>query len=353
MQSFALQTNRVFVVMGNVKTDQMLYQTRFGKTTLFACISYKRVDPRYTVYLIEIRKRLAYITLSLFFAWVCAYTERVALLYSITFSLQKSLPQTNGQGEQIVEPFKPVDFPSSLSGINVEQMQQDGAVRLIFTDVQEAFYTLLSVSLFWCVWACLPVLVYHTLCFFQPGFYAGQSRRVCASVLKRVLWGYLVLWLVDLFLIPRLLLFFYSFQIERSSLRLHAETKVVSYVSLYVFVYGSTVALLLLTGLWSSYRRQQILGRLNMPESCKTFTRGKQLCGFESYLKNRCNPLKDRYREQRGKVWWGCLLVAALISPPDVSSQFACALLLIVWSEIGIWLAYTSSCRVSAQTTFS
>ena len=329
------------------------------KATSSAFVSYKSVDPRYTVYLGEVRKRFAYVVLSLFFALVCAYIERVALMYSITFSLQKSFPPT-GQGGKIAEPFKndhvTEPFSFSFSAIN-----QDGAVRLIFTDVGEAFYTLLSVSLFWCVWASFPVLVYHILCFLQPGFYAGQSRRVCVFVYKRVLWGYLVLLLVDLFLIPRLLSFFYSFQIERDSLCLHAETKVVSYVSLYVWIYGSTVVLLLFTGLWGSYRRRQILDWLSMPDlprnefaaSPEVKLTGKQSCGVESYLTKRHNSLGDRYREQRGKVWWGCLLVAALISPPDISSQFACALLLIIWSEVGIWLAYTSSCRLLAQTAIT
>ena len=380
-------------MMGSMKTDQI-------KVISFAYISSKGVDPRYTVYVAEIRKRLTYITLSLLFALLCAYTQRVALMYSITLSLQKSLPQTS-QGVQITEFFKEdrhnnnVTQPLSPSvcsqpeGAHIwkrfsdesllladkggesksysfqeindlfdfSAINQDGAVRLIFTDVEEAFYTLLSVSLFWCVWACFPVLVYHTLCFFQPGFYAGQSQRVCAFVLKRLVWGYLALWLVDLFLIPRLLLFFYSFQIERSSLCLHAETKVVSYVSLYVFVCGSTVALLLLTGLWGSYRRRQILDWLSVSSHSKENSTVSQEIESTSahthfwvkgYLTKKLNPLGNQYREQRGKIWWGCLLIAALISPPDISSQIACALLLIVWSEVGIWLAYISSCRVSA-----
>ena len=378
-------------MMGNMKTDQI-------KATSFACISPKSVDPRYTVYVAEIRKRLTYVILSLLFALLCAYTQRVALMYSITLSLQKSLPQIS-QGGQIAELFKGnrhsdnVTQPLSSSvcpeseGVHIwkrflddtlllvekdkdsksfsfrdvddlfssSAINQEGAVRLIFTDVEEAFYTLLSVSLFWCVWACFPVLMYHTLCFFQPGFYAGQSRRVCVFVLKRVVWGYLVLWLVDLFLIPRLLLFFYSFQIERSSLCLHAETKVVSYVSLYVFVYSSTIALLLLTGLWGFYRRRQILDWLSVSSHSRDNSAVSQeiestsaQVRFKGYLAKKLDPLGNQYREQRGKIWWGCLLVAALISPPDISSQFACALLLILWSEIGIWLAYTSSCRVSA-----
>ena len=378
------------------------------KVTSFVSTSYEHVNPRYVVYLAEIRKRFAYVILSLFFAWLCAYIQRVSLMYSITLSLQKSLPQQGG-GKQVAElskkdhysnnvieslphsihnhavrtsesegvyfwkrfedtslllpdksgggklsSFQEVDdlFSSSFSEIS-----QDGAVRLIFTDVEEAFYTLLSVSLFWCVWACFPVLVYHTLCFFQPGFHAGQSQRVCASVLKRIFWGYLVLWLVDLFLIPRLLSFFYSFQIERSSLCLYAETKVLSYVSLYVFVYSSTVVLLLLTGLWGSYRRRQILDWVRTPHlststaSQETESTSTQL-PLKGFFIKRFHLLGAQFRDQRGKIWWGCLLVASFLSPPDISSQFACALLLILWSEVGIWLAYTSSCRFSARRVF-
>ena len=353
-------------------------------------------DSRYTVYLAEIRKRLVYFALSLFFAWVCAYTQRVALMYSVTFSLQQAFPEkskiqqidntfesyncNHAAAERITsqkvlyEAFdaKTLSLYDSSPSCTINEISTlcfdnqsetvHGGVRLIFTDVGEAFYTLLSISLFWCFWACFPVLVYHILCFFQPGFYIGQSKRVCAFVCQRLAFGYLVLWLVDLFLIPRLLSFFYSFSIERSSLSLHAETKVVSYVSLYLFVYGITVTLLLLTTLWGFYRRRQILDWL---DKFKYSTDSAPGCLSRNQKSNRYQDivlvtrsknsdtdkqfLSSKYRSQRGKVWWGCLLVAAFVSPPDISSQLVCALLLILWSEVGIWLAYTSSCRFWGQ----
>lgn len=376
-------------MIGNIRTHQT-------KVTSRSFIHTKHIDPRYKVYVGEIRKRLTYAGFSLFFAWMCAYTQRVALMYSITFSLQhlqqplsEETDLFTGYTQSPSHPaftspmaantlltrqtsFRPeelrgenlyygegVEEPLWLSSIN-----EHGAVRLIFTDIEEAFYTLLSVSLFWCFWACLPLLVYHTLCFFQPGFYTAQSKRICVSVLKRITWGYLVLWLVDFLLIPRLLSFFYSFEIGRSSLCLHAETKVTSYISLYVFVYSSTVSLLLVTGLWGGYRRRQILHWLNsctdvamldakqgvMTESWSVnsyYVGGKDVhCGTNGKEQGFLNV---QYRNQRGKIWWSCLLFAAMVSPPEISSQLACAFFLIIWSEISIWLAYVSSCRVFYQ----
>ena len=358
------------------------------------------------VYLAEIRKRLVYVGLSFLSAWLCAYTQRVPLMYYITLSLQQVAPSHTGKVgflhtlgmhnpelkgrekscsaflENIVD--KPLDqslsnFPEIGSQASSNSsLGGDGVVRLIFTDVQEAFYTLLSVSLFWCILACIPVLVYHILCFLQPGFYAWQSVRAWFSVCTRLVLVYVILKLVDLIVIPQLLLFFYSFQIKHSSLCLDAETKVVSYVYLYVLVYCITVILLLFTGVWSFYRQRKILhllsvARLSMKvvsddasrpntalsnrqlnisvkgHPCKEY---KNKLFAKSALKLAQGSWGGKYKYQRSKTWWGCLLLAALISPPEVSSQLVCAFLLIVWSEIGIWLAYTWSCRLYTRTFF-
>ena len=48
------------------------------------------LDLRYMVYVAEIKKRLSYVGLSLLSAFLCAYTERVPLMYSMTLSLQKA-----------------------------------------------------------------------------------------------------------------------------------------------------------------------------------------------------------------------------------------------------------------------
>ena len=356
------------------------------KVPLLKPVSIRSFDSRYTVYLSEIQKRFTYTGISFLLAFFLAYTQRVSLMYSMTLSLQRALPggaNVNTARKEVMqsealqntflsffESIKEVDraFLSKCYQKVVDAVQNvtqnplhaqeetietlfasgeerlssppllafsedaaisgDCAVRFIFTDVEEAFYTLLSVSLFWCLFVCFPVLLYHTLCFFQPGFYAWQSRRVWFSVLRRVILVYGVLQLMHLFIIPGLLSFFYSFQIERASLYLHAETKIVSYVSMYVFVYCIAVAFLVVTGIWSSYKQRRILR-----------------CLHATRLPLEKGLVKDKYRDYRGKVWWGCLLGASLASPPEISIQLGCTSLLILLSEISIWVAYVLSCR--------
>ncbi|RYE27707.1 MAG: hypothetical protein EOP45_00230 [Sphingobacteriaceae bacterium] len=349
---------------------------------------------RYTVYIAEARKRLIYVGLSFILAILCAYTERVALMYYTTVSLQQVLPKKND-----IENVKIKDLTDNLNNDQVEYstlglsdaykkawnhifqnqktsevgqegcrhdlqdmlyqqenssisfpeflpVYQEGGVRLIFTDVEEAFYTLLYVCVFWCVLACLPVLIYQVWCFLQPGIHAWKSERVRFFLLKKVFFVYLLLWLVDQLLLPRLLSFFYSFEIERASLSLHAETKILSYVSLYVFVNLFTLMLCFCTVIWRFYRQKDILYSLRAFSSFKDnlllYNRSN------NYLTERAK-LGFRYRDQRSRLWWACLLVSSLISPPEVSSQLSCALLLILLNEVSVCLAYLSSCRLSHQ----
>lgn len=359
--------------------------------------STKPFNLRYTIYLAEIQKRFLYIVLCVSLALLSAYAERVSLMYLMTCSLQKNLfgEKSALKGWEFFEtikhnalwalkeleislPFYPgwqvpaqqelslSVYPHStcVSSGGAEEVAEHGygSVRLIFTDVEEAFYTLVSVSIFWCFLASFPVLVYHTLCFFQPGFYAWQSKRVWFSVSWRVCFMYWVLHLVHLFVIPRLLSFFYSFEIARSSLCLHAETKVVSYVSLYVFVYCITVGLLSFAGIWGVYKQRQILRWLhvvcpvtehNLCEDTAFQNTRASLVRSESALKQlyrSADPqfasATHRHKDQRGKVWWGCLLLSAFLSPPEISSQLACSFFLILLSEISVWLAYASSLRL-------
>ena len=318
-------------------------------------------DLRYTVYIAEVKKRFLYTGLSFLLAAFCAYTQRVSLMYSMTLSLQKAL---SGESEILNSPAV-ADKLSSLSSGSVEDigvvqgLALQAPVRLIFTDVEEAFYTVLSISLFWCFLACFPVLLYHILCFFQPGFYAWQSRAAWFFVCSRIPLAYGTLRVVDLIVIPRLLAFFYSFQIQRDSLWLHAQTKVISYVSMYVFLYSVTILFILSVGVWSFYKRRQILRLLPQAltgRSADTNVRVQQPNVIRSQaldLQKRGDWRRDHYYgDQRGKVWWGCLLVAALVSPPEIFSQLIYALSLILLSEVSVWLAYTSSCRFLNKADF-
>lgn len=302
------------------------------------------LDLRYRVYLSEIRKRSAYIGFSLVLTFLCAYTQRVSLMYCTTLSLQRALSRESlAFSEQHL----------FSDGVESGCTERGDTVRLIFTDVEEAFYTLLSVSFFWCVLAFTPVLLYHILCFFQPGLHAWQSKRAWLFLCTRIILLLILFKLVDLFVIPRLLHFFYSFEIQRLSLCLAAETKVVSYVSLYLFVYLIALLFGILAGLWVSYKQKGIIHLfLSTHPSFKkerfaalTYNHTATNTQADNDLTNKKDWGASSYKGQRGKVWWGCLLLAALISPPELFSQCSFHLFLVFFSEMSIWLAYISSCR--------
>lgn len=358
------------------------------KRSFYTSVPLNCLDLRYVVYLSEVRKRAAYLGLSFILSFLCAYTERVSLMYSMTLSLQKALSRgerslseggeksflflfSNSQGDSLFPtvlhkdaahaiPTKPCTSAPlhALSGdLESAHTNVEHTVRLIFTDVEEAFSTLLSVSLFWCVLVFLPVVLYHILCFFQPGLHVWQSERAWYLWYSCVFFLCTFLKVVDLLVIPRLLSFFYSFQIQRDSLCLQAETKVVSYISLYlsVFLYAFIFGVFL--GLWGYYKQKQMV-RLFLSTQLSTEGVSSSLSSSDNkFAKTQTGSLTKRenwdvirYKDQRSKVWWGCLFLSALVSPPEVYSQCSLSFFFILLSEISIWFAYTSSCRTLRKT---
>lgn len=366
---------------------------------------------RYAVYLSEIRKRFVYVVFSFVFAFLCAYTHRISLMYSITSCLQRAISERDGglyrkswehslplfesihtpllsnrvdldpRAAQISSTLEKADKSFSAASPHVplppkytvqpEQdfmhdegmgLDADSNVRLIFTDIEEAFYTHISISLFFCFLTCFPLLLYHTLCFFQPGVYAWQSQRAWLGVCSGLCFVCVLLNVVDSFVIPSLLRFFYSFKIERYSFSLQAETKVISYVSLYVFVHVVVFILLFVAVIWGAYKQRQILSlllkshitrerelfvALPFNKRDKASKNISTLPELQRYGDNSVyTRIPNQYKRQRGKVWWGCLLASGLVSPPEIFTQLAIACLFMFLSEISIWLAYTLSCRV-------
>lgn len=263
------------------------------------------------------------------------HSNRQALIEQVS----ESLPLPDRMGSDKL-------WGSSLE-LHLESKFNDGdhTVRLIFTEIEEAFSTFFFVSLFWCVLACLPVVIYQILCWLKPGFYVWQSNRVSFYVSGSMVVMFCLYGLVDWYILPNLLSFFYSFQIQGNSLCLNAETKVISYVSLYVFVHLVIALLVLLVGVWNFYRQRRINNWLRASNSDVTFCLPKEMREIKKTVWGigKRETLPDS--SLRGQVWWGSLLVAAMISPPEILTQLLGTSFLILWSEIVIWLSYISSYR--------
>jgi Sec-independent protein secretion pathway component TatC len=270
-------------------------------------------------------------------------------------------------------------------------------VSLIFTDVHEAFSVTLSVCFFWCFLTCLPFYLYHLFCFLSPAsllsFHNAILRKLCVYLLV----GYVLWWLIHVYLLSKILTFFYSFQIERGVLSISAQTKVYAYLSWYISVFIFSVIVLSAILVFYNQKRALITNKihcfpsLSLPlQQCKgrhpsngsqtadttsnTATDSTSNTSNSTPIKNKNKNKKEKCvedtccmknkntlfklkqassitcfdRKFRGKMWWGCLLVAAFLSPPEIGSQFMCTLSFILLVEFTLWCAYFSSSRNSS-----
>ncbi len=242
----------------------------------------------------------------------------------------------------------------------VQGVSKAEKVSLIFTDVHEAFSVTLSVCLFWCFLTLLPFYLYHLFCFLSPTLSLHNTivRKLCVYLVS----GYVLWWYVDVYLLSKILTFFYSFQIQRDAFSITAQTKVYAYLSWYISVFMLFVLIFSTILVFYNQKRAVITNKIHS-FSCPSLPRKRfiQISNTPSNKKeervgNTCVKKKHTFfaqassityfdRKFRVQIWWGCLLVAAFLSPPELFSQFVCTVSFILLVEFTLWCAYFSSCR--------
>jgi sec-independent protein translocase protein TatC len=98
----------------------------------------------------------------------------------------------------------------------------------IFTDISEGFQTYLELSFTLSFYAVFPFFIYQCCCFFFPGLFKNERRKVLAYFQL-----FLVLYIASFFfswflLLPFLWDFFSHFEIQEGILRLNFEARILS-----------------------------------------------------------------------------------------------------------------------------
>lgn len=190
-----------------------------------------------------------------------------------------------------------------------DAMGEGSSQRLIYTDLTEAFFTYLKVAMFAGGFLTFPFLMMQVWLFVTPGLYPQERKSILpfliASPLLFILGGVLVYYGV----LPMAWKFFLSFQssADETVLPVILEAKVGEYLNLVmilIFAFGIC---------------------FQMPVIMAFLAKAGLITAKTLVSKRRYAIV-------------GIFVVAAILTPPDVISQFALAIPLLALYEISILL---------------
>jgi sec-independent protein translocase protein TatC len=177
----------------------------------------------------------------------------------------------------------------------------------IFTELTEALSITVKLCLFATFYAVSPLVLYQVWCFFLPSLCIVERRRwnaFWAVTFLLLAFSLLVTYFV---LLPKVAAALLQFEIKRQALSIQLEARIGSYInwSFKVFLVAA------LFGQWPIISFSASYFGL-----------------FDYHLGGG----------SRRTALASSILLAALVSPPDLVSQWVIAFCLLVWFEIVIWL---------------
>ena len=175
----------------------------------------------------------------------------------------------------------------------------------IFTDQAGAFFTLTKVSFLTALLASMPWVLYQAWAFVAPGLYEHEKRFALPLIVSSVFFMLVGISFAYYFVLPAAYKFFISFAAQTGAETLQDLQKYWDFTLSIFFGFGLTFEVPVV---------EMLLVKLGMVST-------KQL------------------REARRYVIVGAFVVAAVLTPPDVLSQFMLAVPLILLYELGIWLS--------------
>ncbi|GAA4406954.1 twin-arginine translocase subunit TatC [Quisquiliibacterium transsilvanicum] len=177
--------------------------------------------------------------------------------------------------------------------------------RPIFTDQAGAFFTLTKVAFLTALLFSLPWVLYQAWAFVAPGLYEHEKKFAVPLIVSSVFFLVVGIGFAYLFVLPAAYKFFYSFASQTGADVLQDLQKYWDFTLAIFFGFGLTFEVPVV---------EMLLVKLGMVS---------------------VQQLKDARRY----VVVGAFVVAAVLTPPDVVSQFMLAVPLILLYELGIFMA--------------
>lgn len=177
--------------------------------------------------------------------------------------------------------------------------------RPIFIDQAGAFFTLTKVAFLTGVLASLPWILYQAWAFVAPGLYEHERKFALPLIVSSVFFLLVGIGFAYVFVLPTAYKFFFSFASQTGADVMQDLQKYWDFTLAIFFGFGLTF----------------------------------EVPVVEMLLVKMGIVTQQQLREARRYVIVGAFVVAAVLTPPDVISQFMLAVPLILLYELGIWLA--------------
>ena len=175
----------------------------------------------------------------------------------------------------------------------------------IFTDQAGAFMTLTKVSFLTALLLALPWVLYQAWAFVAPGLYEHEKRFALPLIVSSVFFLVVGIAFAYLFVLPAAYKFFIAFSSQTGAETLQDLQKYWDFTLAIFFGFGLTFEVPVV---------EMLLVKLGMVTT-------------------------QQLREARRYVIVGAFVVAAVLTPPDVLSQFMLAVPLCLLYELGIFMA--------------
>ena len=184
----------------------------------------------------------------------------------------------------------------------------------MFTDLTEALYTTINHCLFTTIFVMLPFICYQIWCFLIPSSFLCERKKITSFCFSIIVLFFLGVGISYFLLLPEVYSFLLHFEIKNDLIILQLQPRIQSYIYL-------VWKFFILVGIFSQ-----------IPIIFFLFFQLKLLTA--KYLS-----------ENRHFILIFCLILAALLSPPDIFSELSVAFFLLCNLEIIIWLGFIhSSC---------
>lgn len=181
--------------------------------------------------------------------------------------------------------------------------------NFIFTDLTEAFYTTIKLNFIISIYLLIPFLIYQFWCFIIPSSFLKERKKYNFFFLSIFVLFNLSLIFVYFLLLPELYKFLLNFQVNTNFMTIQLEARIYSYVELAckIFFFSSLL--------------------FQMP--------------ITFFLAFKYGFLNTNFLvENRAKIFFVNLFLAAFIAPPDVLIQILLTLYLQLIIEILLLLMF-------------